>query len=43
MNRIEANAAANGRVGVVEQARTQSVENRQSRGIFRKLHNLRHD
>lgn len=43
VNRIEAHAAANGRIGVVEQARIQSVENRQSRRIFRKKHNLRHD
>jgi hypothetical protein len=43
VHRIEANAAANGRVGVVEQARIQSVENRQSRHIFRKKHNLRHE
>lgn len=43
VHRIEANAAANGRVGVAEQARIQSVENRQSRRIFRKKHNLRHE
>lgn len=41
-NRIEANAAADGRVGPLEQARIQSVENRQSRHIYRKKHNLRH-
>lgn len=41
-NRIEANSAADGRVGPLEQARIQSVENRQSRHIYRKKHNLRH-
>ncbi|MFO1401868.1 MAG: hypothetical protein U1F30_11765 [Steroidobacteraceae bacterium] len=40
-NRIEANSAADGRVGPLEQARIQSVENRQSRHIYRKKHNLR--
>jgi len=43
VNRIEAKAAANGRVGGVEQARIQSVESRQSRRIFRRKHNLCHD
>jgi hypothetical protein len=43
VHRIEANAAADGHVGVVEQARIQSVESRQSRRIFRKKHNLRHE
>lgn len=43
VNRIKVNAAADGRVGVVEQARIHSVENRQSRHIFRKKHNLRHE
>lgn len=43
VNRIEASAAADGRVGAAEQARIQSVENRQNRQIFRKKHNLRHD
>ncbi len=41
-HRIEANAAADGRVGPLEQARIQSVQNRQSRHIYRKKHNLRH-
>ena len=40
--RIEANSAADGHVGPLEQARIQSVENRQSRHIYRKKHNLRH-
>jgi hypothetical protein len=42
VNRIEANSAADGRVGPLEQARIQSLENRQSRHIYRKKHNLRH-
>ena len=41
-HRIMANSAADGRVGPLEQARIQSVENRQSRHIYRKKHNLRH-
>jgi hypothetical protein len=41
VSRIEANSAADGRVGALEQARIQSVENRQSRHIYRKKHNLR--
>ncbi len=35
----EARAAANGRVGAMEQARVQHAENRQSRRIYRKKHN----
>jgi len=41
VNRVEANAAANGRVGVAEQGRIQSLENRQGRRILRKECNLR--
>ena len=41
VDRKEANAAADGRVGPVEQARIQRTENRQSRHIYRKKHNAR--
>jgi hypothetical protein len=41
-HRIMARSAADGRVGPLEQARIQSVQNRQSRHIYRKKHNLRH-
>lgn len=41
VDRGEANAAANGRVGAGEQARIQGRENRQSARIFNKKHNAR--
>lgn len=43
VNRAEANSAANGRVGGVEQARTQGKENVQSRRVYNKKHNDRQD
>lgn len=39
VDRSEANAARNGRVGAHEQARTQGKENRQSGRVYRKKHN----
>jgi hypothetical protein len=36
-----ANAAADGHVGAGEQARVQRTENRDSRQVYRKKHNLR--
>lgn len=39
VDRSEANAARNGRIGAGEQARTQGKENRQSGRIYRKKHN----
>jgi hypothetical protein len=39
VDRSEANAARNGRVGAHEQARTQAKENRQSGRVYRKKHN----
>ena len=39
VDRKEANAAADGRVGAREQGRIQRTENRQSRRIYRKKHN----
>lgn len=39
VDRKEANAAANGRVGAKEQAGIQKAENKQSRRIYRKKHN----
>ncbi len=41
VNRAEANAAANGRVGAGEQARIQGKENVQSKRIYDKKHNER--
>jgi hypothetical protein len=40
-DRKVANAAANGHVGAAEQGRIQRTENRQSRGVYRKKHNVR--
>jgi hypothetical protein len=39
VNRNEANAAANGRVGAGEQGRIQGRENNQSRRVYDKKHN----
>lgn len=39
VNRAEANSAANGRVGGVEQARIQGKDNVQSRRVYNKKHN----
>jgi hypothetical protein len=39
VNRIEANAGADGRVGAAEQARIQHSENVQSERVYRKKHN----
>lgn len=39
VNRSEANAARNGRIGAGEQARTQRKENRQSGRVYNKKHN----
>jgi hypothetical protein len=41
VNRAEANASANGRVGAREQANVQARENRQSGRVYRKKHNER--
>ena len=41
VDRSEANAARNGRVGAREQARTQGRENRQSGRVYRKKHNAK--
>ena len=41
VDRKEANAAANGRVGAVEERSIQRSENRQSRNVYRKKHNVR--
>ena len=41
VDRRESRAAANGRIGAVEQRSIQRSENRQSRRIFRKKHNAR--
>jgi hypothetical protein len=43
VNRAEANSAANGRVGGVEQARIQGKDNVQSRRVYNKKHNARQD
>ena len=43
VNRAEANSAANGRVGGVEQARIQGKDNVQSRRVYNKKHNDRQD
>jgi hypothetical protein len=40
-DRKVANAAANGHVGAAEQGRIQRTENRQSRNVYRKKHNVR--
>jgi|ERR1700730_7391491 len=41
VDRKEANAAANGRIGAAEQRSVQRSENRQSARVYRKKHNAR--